>query len=59
MIKKMLNIVIGISILVYLYFLYIMLMHPPTDGSDIAQLQIRSAYTVIVIAVAGFIRLKL
>ncbi|MBY0202340.1 hypothetical protein [Paenibacillus cucumis (ex Kampfer et al. 2016)] len=55
----MLNIVIGISILVYLYFLYIMLMHPPTDGSDIAQLQIRSAYTVIVIAVAGFIRLKL
>ncbi|MBR2566558.1 MAG: hypothetical protein IKE29_18345 [Paenibacillus sp.] len=55
----MLNVVIGISILVYLYFLYIMLMHPPTDGLDIAQLQIRSAVTMAIIAIASFIRLRL
>lgn len=57
--KRIANVVLVISIVVYLYYLCIMLFNPPTDFSDIAQLKIRSSVSAGIMAIAAFIRVNI
>lgn len=59
LIKRITNVVLVVSILVSFYYLYIMLVHLPTDGLELAELKIRSTVALGVTAIAAYIRLKL
>lgn len=54
MLKKILNVLLVLSIGLFGYYLYQSIFHLPTDGVELAELQLRSAYSALFMGVVVF-----
>lgn len=56
MFKKIMNYVLGISVLIFLYYGYKIFFDQPKDTLKLAELNIHMAYSALFMAASAFIR---
>ncbi|WP_413406964.1 hypothetical protein [Paenibacillus amylolyticus] len=59
MLKSVVNIILIASIIVFLFFLFIIFFNPPTDILEVGKLKVRTSISAGIMAVAAFTRTRI